>query len=110
MKLSRNKLRQIILEELFSEDDMALFDPPKSGKEDFEPEPETPAQRKDQQQLTGAMATIENINASIEELAEMSKDVGWGDLRTHTPSIFRAMEELKDFAGDLEHRLKGAKE
>ena len=111
MKLSRNKLRQIILEELMSEDDMALFDPPKPSTGDFGGGEETPAadtgQQKKQQQLSSAMALIENISTSVEELAEMAKSVGWGDLKTHVPQIFPAMEDLEAFADDLQHRVKG---
>ena len=109
MKLSRNKLRQIILEELFSEDDMALFDPPKPGKEDFGGggEESLPTPKKQKEQLEAAVATIENINASVEQLEGMARSVGWGELKTHVPSLFPAIEDLKEFAEDLQHRLRG---
>ena len=92
-----------------SEDDMALFDPPKPDKVDFggggEESPTDP--KKQKEQLDSAIATIENINASVEQLAMMATSVGWGDLKTHVPGLFPAIEDLKSFAEDLQHRLKG---
>ena len=107
MKLSRNRLRQIILEELMSEDDMSLFDP-QPGDEDFSSDEESATSPdKQKEQLEMVVATVDNINMSAEKLAEMARSVGWGELETHVPSLFPALRDLKEFAADLEHRLKG---
>ena len=104
MRLSRKRLRQIIQEELLAEDDMSKFEP-QPGETDFGGGAASPDKQKEQ--LEAAMATIENINASVEQLAEMARNVGWGEIKTHVPSLFPAMEDLKSFAEDLQHRMRG---
>ena len=94
-----------------AEDDMSKFDPVPGGLDAVSGTPgDSPGSTqndKQKKQLGATMSAIEGINTQVEQLAGMVKEVGWGDLKTHAPKLFPAIEELRSFAEDLQHRLKG---